>query len=88
MKRVAVSFVRATTILVRDQNLSRFFYISQRSKQRITPITSIGNDKLAGVKLELTAIMNGGCDITEDYPVDFASNISIPTTDSHPKHKL
>lgn len=60
--------------------------VSESNTQSIVPVTDIGNDKLCGVLLNFTLLVNSGCDI-EDYPADYLELIVIPpVTDTHPTH--
>lgn len=82
MKRCAISFLK----VLQGLSVGNPFNISDREKQRIDPITTIGNDAVSGVMVSFTLNINELCEL-EDYPADFETKITLPdASDLHPEH--
>ncbi len=87
MRRVAVAFLRILAGLTPDNALARNIRLSQRVKQRIVPVTGMGNDMLNGVLVTYQLNIFDNC-VTADYEPGAAALISLPVGDQHPEHKL
>lgn len=87
MKRCAVNFVRALNKVTRDRGLIQNKFRIVQKDRNINPVSFIGTDRVAGVRLDFNVEMFLGCEV-EDYNEGDIPNITIPVDDSHPEHKL
>ena len=87
MKRCAVAFMKVLGALMENGVINQYFYVSERSPQNITPVSTIGNDKVSGVMLQLTGTILTACEL-EDYPENFLTGFQMPALDPHPEHTL
>jgi hypothetical protein len=83
MKRCAVKFLKA---LQEVAGITGTFYVKEGERPYISPISTIGTDRVSGVMVSFVFSLGESC-TDEDYPVDFLSKIQLPdATDIHPEH--
>ncbi|SFW16126.1 hypothetical protein [Chitinophaga sancti] len=88
MKRCAVNFLRVLDRIQRQKGLTTYvFRLSTTQQSMIDPVSSIGSDRVSGVRLDFQFSLMVGCDI-EDYTTEGISSITVPVADPHPEHKL
>jgi hypothetical protein len=87
MKRCAVSFLQVLARVEKEKSLiAEIFRLAQQDKV-INPVSFIGVDRAAGVRLDFTCSLFLGCTL-EDYNQEDISTIIVPAEDSHPEHKM
>lgn len=85
MKRAAVDFLRVLSRVERDKGLVNSQFRLGQADKIIDPISTIGVDRVSGVRLDFSVSMFLGCDL-EDYLDGDIAGITIPEEDSHPAH--
>jgi hypothetical protein len=89
MKRCASNFIYALGRVQKEKGLIHSkFRLDQSKGQIITPVSSIGIDRVSGVRMDFNASIFIACDQLEDYQADDITNIIVPGDDSHPEHQL
>lgn len=86
MKRCADDFTKVLIELVQNTNLRQFFFLNEKENPITEPVSTIGDDRVSGVVHSISFAITAAACAIEDYPVDFLTHITIPTTDIHPTH--
>jgi hypothetical protein len=84
MKRAAEGFLRVLDKLTRAN--ANLFRLSGEDKF-FTPVSTVGVDRVSGVRVDFTLSLFSGCEL-EDYDPADISSITIPDADTHPEHNL
>jgi hypothetical protein len=89
MQRVADNYIRALGALrlTATPSFNSMFRLSNAAKQRVVPITRLGNDQLNGVLITYTVSLFEPCTL-EDYADGWDAAVVLPTADQHAVHPL
>ena len=86
MQRCAESFMQVLYNVLGNQRYNQSIHIAEKTTQKINYISDLANDKVSGVLLSFTLLVNGGCEI-EGYPANYLDLIQVPPlVDTHPQH--
>jgi hypothetical protein len=74
MAAVAIDFVRVLNSLMRVGGIGTFFRLD-RDAQNMTPVSTVGIDRVSGVRLDFNVSLFLGCEII-DYPSDVVTQVT------------
>lgn len=88
MKRCALDFLATLQKLIKHHVLqANKIRLNHSYDYKVTPVSDIGADRLAGVRLEFFIDINVGCPL-EDYDATDYKDVTLPADDPHPIHPL
>lgn len=87
MKRCALGFLQVLTRIEKGKGLiNNQFRLGQQERQ-INPVSFIGIDRAAGVRLDFSCSLFIGCNLF-DYSDGDIATITVPAEDPHPEHNM
>ena len=88
MKRCALDFLAMLQKVIKYHVLqANKIRLNHDYEYKVTPVSDIGADRIAGVRLDFFVDINVGCPV-EDYDAFDFREVELPEDDPHPIHPL